>query len=197
MLGDAELFEPTFDYMGFEHRIVLDDGRVARGIDWRRVGFDRWYREATRRSFTGETGPLDPRLFRPALLDREQFDRAARDALRCLRHPADLRDNALMTTSLADTSSGADAARLHAVIRWAIDRLGDDPRTVDLHRVLDRTFVRGAPTQEAAAEVLGLPFSTYRRWLARATDRVGELLWSLEIGERDAELDPLPVLTPR
>jgi hypothetical protein len=48
--------------------------------------------------------------------------------------------------------------------------------------VLHRTFVRAAPTQEAAAEVLGLPFSTYRRHLAKALDQVTELLWSVEIG---------------
>ena len=187
VLGDAELWEPTFDYMGFEHRLVLDDGRVARGIDWRRVGFDRWYGEAARRALTGETGPLDPSLLRPPLLDREQFGRAVRDALRCLGHPAELRDNPLMTTSLADTPAGADASRLHSVMRWAIAQLGDDPRAADLHRVLDRTFLRGTPTQEAAAEVLGLPFSTYRRWLARATERLGDLLWSVEVGERVVE----------
>jgi hypothetical protein len=51
------------------------------------------------------------------------------------------------------------------------------------HRVLDRTFVRPAPTQEAAAEVLGLPFSTYRRHLAAAVDDLVDLLWAVEIGE--------------
>jgi hypothetical protein len=50
--------------------------------------------------------------------------------------------------------------------------------------VLDRTFIRAAPTQEAAAEVLGLPFSTYRRHLTRAVDHVTEVLWSVEIGQK-------------
>ena len=49
--------------------------------------------------------------------------------------------------------------------------------------MLDRTFVRPAPTQEAAAEVLGLPFSTYRRHLAAALDELADLLWAVEIGE--------------
>jgi DNA-directed RNA polymerase specialized sigma24 family protein len=49
--------------------------------------------------------------------------------------------------------------------------------------VLDRTYVHAAPTQEAAAEVLGLPFSTYRRHLARAHERLTDLLWAVEIGE--------------
>ena len=34
--------------------------------------------------------------------------------------------------------------------------------------------------------MLGLPFSTYRRHLARAHERLVEVLWSVEIGERPA-----------
>jgi DNA-directed RNA polymerase specialized sigma24 family protein len=49
--------------------------------------------------------------------------------------------------------------------------------------VLERTFVAGAPSQEAAADVLDLPFSTYRRHLARAVDRLVEVLWGIELGE--------------
>ena len=49
--------------------------------------------------------------------------------------------------------------------------------------MLDRTYVHAAPTQEAAAEVLDLPFSTYRRHLARALERLTDLLWAVEIGE--------------
>ena len=30
--------------------------------------------------------------------------------------------------------------------------------------------------------MLGLPFSTYRRYLARAIDEVTEALWAVEIG---------------
>ena len=48
--------------------------------------------------------------------------------------------------------------------------------------MLNRTFVRASPTQDAAAEVLGLPFSTYRRYLAKAIDEVTEALWAVEIG---------------
>jgi hypothetical protein len=49
--------------------------------------------------------------------------------------------------------------------------------------VLDRTFLRPAPSQEAAAEVLGLPFSTYRRHLGRAVERVVDLSWAVETGQ--------------
>ena len=65
----------------------------------------------------------------------------------------------------------------------AIDCLKDEPKGDSLSAVLKRTFVRAAPTQEAAAEVLGLPFSTYRRHLAKAIEQLTDLLWAVEIGE--------------
>jgi DNA primase len=45
--------------------------------------------------------------------------------------------------------------------------------------------VRAAPTQEAAAEALGQPFSTYRRYLAKAVDQLTDILWAAEIGTLD------------
>jgi len=63
-----------------------------------------------------------------------------------------------------------------------VTALGRQPRGAELRRVLDRTFVRPAPTQEAAAEVLDLPFSTYRRHLAAALSELTDLLWAVETG---------------
>jgi len=64
----------------------------------------------------------------------------------------------------------------------AVDALAGEPKGEQLRAVLNRTFIRPAPSQEAAAEVLGLPFSTYRRHLGRAVEQVTELLWAMEIG---------------
>lgn len=93
---------------------------------------------------------------------------AVRAALRDL-HRADR----LAASPLAAAVGGGD---LRAALLAAVDALRADPRDARLHRVLDRTYVRPAGTQEKAAEVLGLPFSTYRRHLAAATARVAELL---------------------
>jgi hypothetical protein len=41
--------------------------------------------------------------------------------------------------------------------------------------------VRPAATQEAAAELLGLPFSTYRGHLTRGVERVCDRLWQREL----------------
>ena len=52
----------------------------------------------------------------------------------------------------------------------------------DEEPVAMRTYLRAAPTQEAAAEVLDLPLSTYRRYLAKALEQLTDLLWTVEIG---------------
>ncbi len=56
-----------------------------------------------------------------------------------------------------------------------------EPRGQSWGRVLDRTYIHAAPNQEAAAEVLDLPFSTYRRHMARALERLTDLLWAVEM----------------
>jgi Protein of Unknown function (DUF2784) len=52
------------------------------------------------------------------------------------------------------------------------------------HLLLEfRVRAGAAPSHEAAAPALGRPFSTYRRYLAKALDEVTDLLRAIEIGE--------------
>lgn len=67
------------------------------------------------------------------------------------------------------------------LLREAAEVLRADPRGEKLYRALDRTYLRPAETQERAAEVLGLPFSTYRRHLTRGVERVVTWLWEREL----------------
>jgi predicted DNA-binding protein (UPF0251 family) len=57
-----------------------------------------------------------------------------------------------------------------------------DPRDEKYYRAVHRTYLQPAPTQEKAAEQLGVPFSTFRRHLNRGLDRVTEMLWDEEVG---------------
>ena len=63
----------------------------------------------------------------------------------------------------------------------AVDVLRQHPRDDKLLRAVERTYVRPAPNQEAAAELLGLPFSTYRGHLTRGIERVVDWLWQREL----------------
>jgi hypothetical protein len=156
---------------------------VLYGMDWRRLLPDRWIDLMNDRERTGVTGPPPASLLRPAPLGRADFAVAVRTALRDLHRDDRLATGPLMGSRLAEGPDGPDPKALRAAVLRGVSALGRRPRGAGLQRVLDRTFVRAAPTQEAAAEVLGLPFSTYRRHLATAVDELVDLLWAVEIGE--------------
>jgi hypothetical protein len=71
------------------------------------------------------------------------------------------------------------------VLQRAVEDLRLEPAGDKLHRAVTATFASGAPTQEAAAERLGLPFSTYRRHLTSGIEQVCGLLWRRELHGAD------------
>ncbi|HET6530293.1 MAG TPA: ATP-binding protein [Actinoplanes sp.] len=180
---DPEFWSPVFDYLGF--RPVLEtvpvDGRrhVVYGNDWRRFPVDSWLDLMNEREHSGGTGPPPEWMLRPAPLGRDAFAAAVRAALPQLHRPDRLAGCALVGSSL-----GADPAAVRASLRAAVDGLAGLPRGDRLRAVLHRTYLSPAPTQEAAAEALGLPFSTYRRHLARAVDELIDRLWAVETGQQ-------------
>jgi hypothetical protein len=96
-----------------------------------------------------------------------------RQALRAISRPDLLARNPLLTAGVAP-----DAQALHRLLSDAVAGLRDHPRDAKLHRALDRTYLHPAATQELAAEVLGLPFSTYRRHLKDGVARVAAAVWA-------------------
>jgi hypothetical protein len=177
---EPEFWGPFFDYLGFRELLeVTFDGRrhVIYGNDWRRFPVDSWLDLMNEREQVGGTGPPTDRMQRPAPLDRDAFRAAVRAALPLVHRPDRLAGCPLIGTSL-----GADPAAVRTTLRAAVDELAELPRGDRLRAVLHRTYLSPAPTQEAAAEALGLPFSTYRRHLAKAVDEVTDRLWARETG---------------
>jgi hypothetical protein len=182
---DEEFWGPFFDYLALERIGEVESGgrrHMLHAIDWRRLTPDRWMDLMNDRERTGGTGPAPASLLRPAPLDREGFAAAVRAALRDLHRDDRLGANPLMGSRLTAESAGGSPAALRGAILRAVDVIGRAPRGEESRRVLDRTFLRPAPTQEAAAEVLSLPFSTFRRHLAAAVEELVQLLWAVEIG---------------
>jgi hypothetical protein len=66
------------------------------------------------------------------------------------------------------------------LVEQAAGFLQQHPRDQKLYRVIDRTYLRPAPTQEIAAELLNLPSSTYRRHLTQGVSRIASWLWDRE-----------------
>ncbi|MBV9248593.1 MAG: hypothetical protein JO227_05025, partial [Acetobacteraceae bacterium] len=117
-----------------------------------------------------------------AVLTRREFDTAVKDALRHYTRADLLAGNSLLHTEIATRhgSRPANVVQLRQMLAKAAETLFSNPRDQKLHRVLDLTYFNPAPKQEAAAERLGLPFSTYRRHLTAGVDRITDWLWHEE-----------------
>ncbi len=71
---------------------------------------------------------------------------------------------------------------LRELICEGAESLRGDPAGDKLHRALAGTYLEPGGTQEEVAEILDLPFTTYRRHLTRAVQELTAWLWSREIG---------------
>jgi energy-coupling factor transporter ATP-binding protein EcfA2 len=152
--------------------------------DFRRTTVDAWLELVTERALEQDFALPPPATAEALVLSREAFDDAARQALRDLRRLDLLARNPLLRSRLVRDRAGArepDAVDLEGLLGDAIDALREHPRDDRLLRAVERTYVRPAGTQEAAAEALGVPFSSYRRHLTRGVARVVAWLWEREV----------------
>jgi hypothetical protein len=184
--ADPDAVAPLMRHIDF-HRAEEADYEVGGrryGVfahDWRRKDIDAWLEELGGREIDAAPPPEAP--VPPLVLSRSAFTAAVREALRALHRPVELRASPLVRSRMVRDrdSQAAPEEALEALLREAAAAIAADPRDERLHRVLDRTYLRPAPTQERAAELLGLPSSTYRRHLSRAVERVADHLWELEL----------------
>ncbi|MEW6405538.1 MAG: ATP-binding protein [Chloroflexota bacterium] len=184
ILGYAELTRlPEADFeVGGKHYGVY-------GHDWRVMSPAVWIARLAEKE-VGATGQAAaPQAAEPAIfLSREDFEGAVKQALQDFARPGGLTGNALLSSRLILDASGkgprerSDA--LKSKIKEAADELRLHPRDEKLFRALEKTYFHPAPTQEAAAELLDLPFSTYRRHLTSGIQRLTEVLWQCEVREK-------------
>ncbi|MFE5403278.1 hypothetical protein ACFQ9Z_18455 [Streptomyces sp. NPDC056580] len=182
----------TFCDMAPLDRPVVVGGHPYRifAHDWRDASPGDWLAEKQRTLLTdtdGDCGPaVTDRFPAPApVMTRQEFAAAVRSALRDLRRPEALEANPLSRSRLVvDHGTTLREVLSNAVAGLVTGRGGDKA-----HRVATLAFLEGAPTQEAAARRLHMPYSTYRRHLATATSRIEERLWQHEQAG-------LPLLTP-
>jgi DNA-directed RNA polymerase specialized sigma24 family protein len=105
-----------------------------------------------------------------------------------LDQPDRLTTSALLSLALVDARAGRNATAaarttaLAEVVREAVGELGAESRE---RQVLDAVFLRGGGKHEKIAADLGLPYSTFRRYLSRGLDRVAEILRLREHLARD------------
>lgn len=190
VLADTAFYEPIFSFIDFEHPPDLEVtvgprtyGMFAR--DWRATSNRAW-RHLLRDRRVGVSDPA-PRPTgdreRLVVLAHEDFVDAVRDALRGVARPGGLDENPLLRSRVVVEAAGGLAREeiLADLLERAADELSAHPRDHKARRALELTYFRPAPTQEAAAERLDLPFSTFRRHLTAGVEHVVTWLWDREL----------------
>jgi hypothetical protein len=154
------------------------------GHDFRRVPVDALMELWIERALAQDVAWSPEPIHEPLVLSQADFTGAVRHGLHDLHRADLLARNPLLRTRLAHDFAGTkppDAEVLASMLLAAVDVLRQHPRDDKLLRAVERTYVRPAPNQEAAAELLGLPFSTYRRHLSQGVQRVVACLWDHEL----------------
>lgn len=159
------------------------------GHDWRVSPPSAWLELLAERELSSGV-PAPTRLAAEPLLvlSDADFAMAIRDGLRDYTDTAALAANPLLRSRLVLDLSGSEAATsarvavLRKLLRETAEALQASPRLVKFHRALYHTYFQPAETQEQAAEVLDLPFSTYRRHLRSGIEEITGRLWLREIG---------------
>jgi len=196
--AEAEFWAPVLAYADLARlpEAAFEVGGRRYGVyghDWRITPPAAWLTLLGEREVGG--GATASSAPRPAeqvvVLSQPDFAAAVRAALRDFVRPDLLRGNPLMRSRLvldaarrAGASAGVDdrAALLQALITEAAAARQASPRDLKLYRALHHTYFQPAATQEQAAELLDLPFSTYRRHLTAGIAQVTEALWAREVG---------------
>lgn len=115
-----------------------------------------------------------------AALPFPDFVTALKGGLREFSRPDLLAGNPLLHSRLLSKTGHADPAELRALLTETVDELFASPRDEKFRRVIELTYFRPAPKQEAAADRLSLAFGTYRRHLTTAVGRLARSLWNRE-----------------
>lgn len=190
--ADPELWADICAYADLSriHAADFEIGGRSYGVywhDWRRTGPLAWLQLLAEREIAA--APLDvpggaaagASVATVQLADAD-FARAVKAALTGLGRAEGLRDSPLLRSALVmsrvpqDADDRTRSDELRQLISEAAARLEASPRDRRAYRALHHTYLQPAATQAAAAELLDLPMTTYRRHLAAGIHRLTEIL---------------------
>jgi len=183
--------QADFHVGGRVYGVFCHDWRIRPPLAWLDLLAEREIAAAPQEvALVRQTQPL-------LVLSQEEFRNAVRDALRAFSQPAELAGNPLLRSRVmlevgASAPEKDDLQKFRSLLVQTAETLRASPRTEKFYCALEKTYFHPAPSQEIAAELLDLPFSTYRRHLKAGINHIIGALWQKEIGHfRPDELTKL------
>lgn len=198
-VADPDFWRMAFEYSDMK-RLEEADFTVGNrrygvyGHDWRATPPLAWFDLLAERELNMTPPDRQARQISEPLivLSETDFATAVRDALReyhdastILTNPL-LRSRLIVGLGMSDASPATRAAALRKLLREVADSLQEVPKSARYYRAVYHTYFQPAITQEQAAEILDLPFSTYRRHLRSGIEEITARLWAREIGNLEA-----------
>ncbi len=185
---DPAPWTPMFTYLNFE-RVPDADWQIGNrryavwAHDWRAQPAVAWLDVMAQRELQGDAAIAPPSQPQLDVLSEATFADAVRRALRDYTRPDALYQSPLLRTALVARYGPPTPDTLRSLIRTAVEQLSGNARDAKYGRALVCTYLEPTASQEQAAELLGLPFSTYRFHLTRGIARVVAWLWQREVGQ--------------
>lgn len=193
-VADAAFWEPFCSYIDLfpvpEATYTVGGRRYqVFGHDWRVVPPLLWLQILAERELDTSAAPAPtlPASAPVLVLSQPEFAAAVQQALKQLTRPRGIRGNPLLRSRLvleaagAEASEGERAAVLQGMIRRAAERLRASPRQAKYYDALHHAYFHPASSQEQAARLLYVSFSTFRRYLKAGTDHLVATLWQWEL----------------
>jgi len=121
------------------------------------------------------------------VLSEEEFDESVQQAIKSYHQSDLLLSNPLLKSKLVlnkVTKEMKDYDKikiLKSFIDQILKEIAESPVDGKYHRILYRTFINPVGSQEKVADYLNMSFSTYRRYLKTALEKLVRLLWKLEM----------------
>lgn len=157
---------------------------LSYGHDWRAMPTETFIEIMVEREVLGgqdQASTLAP-TSTSLVLSREAFADAVRSALRAYTDTDALQDNPLLRCRVAkEATLEGEGHPLQLLLTLAVSQLGRFEKDEHLHSSIKLTYCDPGKTQQQTAELLGIPFSTYRRHLGTAVDRITDWLWEREL----------------
>ena len=199
--SQPDFWAPIFSYQDFR-RIEDADFECAGqhfglfGRDFRMSPAMTWLELLSERQIRPDATPQLPAAL-IVVLDRDSFGDAVHDALRAIhRRPELLTDNPLVQSRLIlerldddEPSEEAHQSVLRELIGEALEHLSANVKGERFADVVQNTYLQRSVSQERTAHRMGLPLSTYKRYLKRGVEGVADYLWRIETGELDHQVD--------